>query len=219
MTSKHISKVITTPEGRVSFPNLFVPVAPENGQGKAKYSATILIEKTNPEIQKFLQEVGAEIQAAVEAEWPNAQKRPDIKALPKALKDGDTLKFEKGEKMGRLKKEQYPEMAGCWVLQTSGVKKPTVIDRSGNPILDESAIESGMVIRLMCHFYVCNTAQFCGVSCGLDHALLVRDDGVRFGGSAPAATEGFAAFLGGDTGVAAAPAAGVQQVGSESMFG
>ncbi len=210
--AKYYGKTLTTPEGRFSFPHLFTPVAPDNGQGKPKYSCTILIPKTDKEIGKFLQEAQAEIMEGVKAEWPNPDKRPDIQTLPKALKDGDTVIHQKDPLLkGKLKKlHGSPEIEGCWVVAASGTKKPTVLDRGGRIILDESEIEAGMIGRLMLHFYVCNTPQYCGISCGLEHALLVRDDGTRFGGGGAKAEDGFKQYLGG-------PEKGSPEVGTSDI--
>ena len=227
MAKKAPAVVMATPEGRLSFPQVFEPKKGEKPGDKEKFSATILLDKKDPRVQAWLGVAAAEIQRIVVEEWPSAQGRPDINTLPKALKDGDTLTYEKGAKRGQLKKLSYPEMAGCWVLQTSGIRKPQVLDKTtGQEIHAAAALESGMLVKLGCHFYVMNNQNYCGISCGLDSVLFVRDDGVRFASVGPAATETFK----NDIGVAdaiASPAVNVaqaqgpvvKQAAPESMFG
>ena len=210
MATVQKAKVFTTPEGRASFPCVFVAKAMQPGQ-EPKFSLTLLMPKNDAEVKKFLTEASVEIQRLVAERWPDPATRPQ--AFKQAVKDGDKAVFESGENTGRLKADKYPEMKGAWILSANGTRKPTVIDRSGNQILDESKVYAGCWVRAMVHFYAYSNVNV-GVGCSLDHVLFVRDD-ESFGGTGAKAEDGFAAFLG----QPAAPSAGVVAGDASAMFG
>ena len=206
---------MVTPEGRLSFPALFVPKGMPGG-GEAKFSATILIPKNGREAAEFLAKAKAAITAEVESRWPDKSKRPPALKMP--IRDGDKAVFESGENTGGLKKDKYPEYAGCWVLSSQTKRKPSVIDTAGAQVFEESKVFAGCWVRLMVHFFAYSNVNV-GVSCGLDNVLFVRED-AAFGAGAEPPLSAFAAFLDNNAGGKAAPAGPAAGVMSDTeIFG
>jgi len=201
-----------SPEGRLSFPALFEAKAPVPG-ADPKFSATVLIPKDGAGVAEFMQKVQAGIMAKVAEKWPNEATRP--KQLRIAIKDGDLVKFESGEMAGTLKKDKYPEMAGCWVIPASSKNKPGVVDAAGNPILVADQVKAGYWVRISFNVFAYSNVNV-GVSCGLQNVMLVRTDDPF--GQASRAEDDFSAFFNQTGGEA--PAAGeVQSAGGvDSMF-
>lgn len=179
-----------TPEGRLSFPALFEPKKLNPNQpGEPKYSATILLPKDSPEVQKWIAEVKEEFVAIIAEKWPDPKKRPAPEALKKALKDGDTAKFDTGEMSGTLKREKYPEMAGHYILAANSTRRPSVIDRKGAAITNPDLVYPGCWVKILVQFFAYSNVNV-GIGCSLGHVLFCRDD-TPLGGSGMTAEEGF----------------------------
>lgn len=106
---------------RLAFPNLFEPTTVA-GEGKPRYSATLLIPADHPQIA----EIEAAQNAVAQAKW--GQKAPAIvKGLAKqdklALHDGDT-------------KSKYDGFPGNFFVSAAAQENaaPTVIDRDRSPL-------------------------------------------------------------------------------------
>lgn len=181
--------------GRLSFAHLFTPQAP-NDQAEPKYSATILIPKTDTET---IARVQAAIQAAVtDAVDRRTFKQPIDPAHTKypPLRDGDSL-TDSGEARG-------PEFAGHYFIaaKASTKRKPFVVDGALQPIIDESEIYSGAYCNFAIQFYGYENSGNKGISASLIGVQKAKD-GERLGGPALEATDVFST-LGGQT----PPAAG-----------
>lgn len=177
---------LVTPPGRVSFPNLFVPVTMKGKDGKPsgdpKFSITLLLPKDDDAVKLWIAELRSKALAVVTEKWPNEDKRP--KQLKRFYKDGDTLTFDTGELSGQLKSEKYPEMAGHYVINASTKQRPHVVDASLNPILDEVDFYPGCWARISFNIYAYNNVNV-GVGAGLLNVQKVKD-GEPFGsGSRP----------------------------------
>lgn len=170
-TEKKILRV-TTPAGRLSFPTLFKARLSELS-GKEQYEATILIPKAGSDITNLV----AAVKAKMEEHWPNAATRPSLAENRGPIKDGDTWIGENGRK----KSDQYPEMAGCWVIRASSLNKPPVVNHALLPITDASEVYSGCWIRLgLTVFWYDNKRKGC--SFGLVTVQKLKDDS-KFGAS------------------------------------
>ena len=118
---------VSTPKGRLSFPNLLEPDFKYLSKTEKEYSAKILIEKT--------QDV-SKLQAAIEEA---AKELDDPEGFNSPLVDGDTTKSE------------YEN--GYWVLRASSkvTEKsypPKVVDHYKKDITDPSLVYSGCNARL-----------------------------------------------------------------------
>lgn len=164
---------VTTGEVRLSYVNLFQPRAAQQGQ-EPKYSVTILLPKSDTATK---QRIDAAIQAAYEKgvneKWSGA--RPPLKSV---IHDGDGVR-PSGEPFG-------PECEGHWVFTASSKQKPEVVDLQLNPIIDQSAVYSGVYGRVNINFYPYNNSGNRGVAAGLGPVQIVRD-GEPLGGRVTAA--------------------------------
>ncbi len=176
--------------GRMSFPALVNPKADQNGV--EKWSLTLLIPKDGSGVpgddignvgggmvkmttKEFMAGVKAAIDAAAAEKWPDANKRP--KKLRLAIHDGDTWEYsDDGVDAGKLKKDKYPEFAGCWcITATNGRNAPNVVDASGVAITDEKKIVSGHWARMSFNLFAYENKKV-GVSCGLLNVMVLRAD-------------------------------------------
>ncbi len=184
---------VTTGEVRLSYVHLFKPYAAMQGQ-EEKYSVTVLVPKTDTDTM-------ARIQAAVEAakqrgiadKW-NGQCPPIV---PVPVYDGDGARPSDGMPFG-------PECKGHYVFTASAKVDypPEVVDKMGNPIINQSEVYSGMYGRVNVSFYPYSFGGKKGIGCGLGPVQKLRD-GEPLGGSAPTAAQAFGA----PQPAAAAPAA------------
>lgn len=175
-----------TAYGRLSYPHLFTPRA-ANDQAEPKYSATLLIPKSDT---ATIQRVQAAIQAAVD----DGVQRGDFKQVidPAAtkyppLRDGD-LPNDNGETRG-------PEFAGHWFIaaKASTKRKPFVVDQSLQPIMQEADIYAGCYVNIALQFYSYKTSGNQGISAQLVGVQFAKD-GAPLGGEPLAAEDVFTAI-------------------------
>lgn len=172
---------VTTGKVRLSFVHLFKPYAFQPGQ-EEKYSCTVLVPKTDADTM-------ARINAAIEAakqkgisdKW-NGQCPP---ILPTPVHDGDGVRPSDGMAFG-------PECRGCWVFTANSKADfpPEIVDRMGNPIINQSEVYSGIYGRVNVTFFPYVFGGKKGIGCGLGPVQKL-EDGEPLGGSAPAAAQVF----------------------------
>lgn len=179
-----------------SYANILKPRAATPG-GDEKYSVTLGMPKTDAEsYNKLLACVEAAKQEGVATKWGGAMPKGQI---PMTIYDGD-------------REDANPEMAGCWEIRCSSVRKPGCIDLAGNEILDPMEVYSGCYVRAAINVYPYNFNGKKGISVGLNHIQKVAD-GEPLGGTGETALEAFgladgpAAAPWADGTTAAAPAA------------
>lgn len=174
---------VTTGKVRLSYAHLFKPYAAMQGQ-EEKYSVTVLVPKTDTDTM-------ARINAAIEAakqkgvtdKW-NGQCPP---VIPVPVYDGDGVRPSDGLPFG-------PECRGCFVFTASAKADypPEVVDRFGNPIINQSEVYSGIYGRVNVSFFPYAFGGKKGVGCGLGPVQKL-EDGEPLGGSAPTAAQAFGA--------------------------
>jgi hypothetical protein len=141
-----MSKMVVTPIGRASFPQLF-EAAQVNGEGPEKYNLTLIIEPDAP----GLKELEDQVADYIKVKFPK---------LPKDLKTPILI----GDDLDR------PEYAGKIVLRLScraDKHKPKVIDAMKNPITDPALFYSGCNCRATFTLYSWTYMGKSGVSIGL----------------------------------------------------
>lgn len=172
---------VTTGKVRFSFVHLFKPYAHTQGQ-EEKYSCTILVPKNDADT---MARINAAIEAAkakgVSEKWNGIQ--PPM--VPTPLHDGDGVKPSDGMPFG-------PECKGHWVFTASAKADypPEVVDKMGNPIINQSEIYSGIYGRVNVNFFPYAFGGKKGIGCGLGPVQKL-EDGESLGGSAPSATQVF----------------------------
>jgi len=155
---------VTTPEFRVSFPAVFEPVAFQGGQ--PKYSVTMLFPKgTNLDTLKAL------AKAAVQAKWPDPNKRP--KSLQHPFRDGDK------------DKPDLDGYAGHIFVKATSKMRPGVIDSSMSDIITPEDFYAGCYAKASITAYAYDTAGNRGVAFGLQNLMKTRD-GEPFSGRSSA---------------------------------
>lgn len=165
-------KVITGPDTRWSYANVWEPKA-ING-GTPKYSVSLIIPKSDTvTIQK--------IQAAIEAAYKegeaklkgNGRSVPALSVLKTPLRDGDAE---------RPDDEAY---ANAYFVNANSATAPGIVDADRQPILDRSEVYSGVYGRASINFYAFNSNGNKGIACGLNNLQKIRD-GEPLGGKSRA---------------------------------
>jgi hypothetical protein len=155
---------------RISYANLFNPRPSATPGAKPKYGVTILIPKsatmTKAKIDAAIAETRKEYLAKNgAAKWVNA--------CQTTLYDGDGTK-KSGEDFG-------PECAGHWVLSTSSIKAPIVVDQNKQPVMVPEFVYSGCYGLCIINFYAYDTSGNKGLACAID-GFMKTADGELLGG-------------------------------------
>jgi len=162
MTTK--ATTTTTGEVRLSYEHLTEPYSMDGDPTKAKYSVTLLIPKSDTATKA---RIDAAIQAAIQegqtSKWGGAKVLQP--AIP--IHDGDGIR-QNGEAFG-------PECAGHWVMTASSKQRQEIVDVNLNPILDPTAIYSGMYARVCINFFAYANSGKRGVGAGLGPVQKTRD--------------------------------------------
>ncbi len=159
---------------RLSYAHLTAPwVNPNQPNGKAKYSVTLLIPKTDTATVADLRaSFEAAAREAVNKKWGGV--RPPV--IPDIIHDGDGVRGD-GTPYG-------DECKGHYVLTASSEQKPQVVDISNiRTELAPQDIYSGMYARVTVNFFGFNTAGKKGVGCGLGNVLKVAEGEPLSGGA------------------------------------
>ena len=160
---------VVTGKVRLSYAHLTQPYKSQlaGEDDKAKYSATLLIPKTDRATKA---KIDAAIQAAGERALASGRikKGTPIDKLPTPIHDGDGYKADGYTEYG-------PECRGMWVLTASSEDRPKVVDLGLYPILDATEIYSGMWARVGLDFFGYSNRKV-GIGCGLGNIQKVGDD-------------------------------------------
>lgn len=171
---------VTTGEVRLSYVHLFKPYAFQAGQDE-KFSCTILLPKTDAATkQRIDAAIAAAKQKGANRSWNGVV--PPV--VPDPIRDGDGVKQD-GTPFG-------PECKGHWVFtaRSSADYPPEVVDRMGNPIINQTDVYSGCYARVNVEFYPYNFNGKKGIGCALGPVQKLRD-GEALGGAAPTAAQAF----------------------------
>jgi hypothetical protein len=169
-----MAKKIQLKNVRLSYANLFE--ARENQSGDLRYSTALIIPKDHPQIDDLhalVDEVGEE---KFGKKWASMRKKTD--PVHDADEDG--------------KADDDPVYEGTFYINTSSKRKPQVVDRQVQPILDDSEIWSGCYANVSIAVFAFEVPENKGVSFGLNNVQKVKE-GERLGG-APNADEEFEAI-------------------------
>ena len=163
---------ITTPEFRLSYPQVFEPKAFQGG--KPRYSLVMLFSKKTDifDLKKLALD-------AIEEKWPNKNTRP--KRLRSPFRDGDT---EKPDTDG---------YTGCIFVSASKLEergKVPVVDKALSPITDPSELYAGCYCKASVNAYAYEFAGNTGVAFGLRSVQKIKE-GEPFGVGKVDPTEDF----------------------------
>lgn len=162
---------VVTGEVRLSYAHLFTPVLPANAQPgqQAKYSVCLLIDKKDAATLKLVRDA---IQNALN---DGASKKFGGKVPKKwhdPLRDGDEEKDL----------DRNPEYAGCYFINANSLRKPGLIDRRGQEIIDPDELKSGDYAKVDINFFAYTNTGNSGVGCSINNVLKTRD-GEPLGGT------------------------------------
>ena len=168
-------KVITGPDTRWSYANVWEPKS-ING-GAPKYSVSLIIPKSDT---RTLSKIKAAIEAAYkegEAKLRgNGKSVPALSAIKTPLRDGD---------VERPDDEAY---RNSYFVNANSPSAPGIVDADCNPILTRSEVYSGVYGRASVTFYAFNSSGNKGIACGLNNLQKIRD-GEPLGGRASAESD------------------------------
>lgn len=175
--AKNFSVRVGTPKAvRLSYAHVLKPYAAAKDQ-EAKYSVQLMIPKTDKATKQALMDAARECFE----NNPAIFKGYDFEDLF-SLQDGDG-KSPKGKKYGS-------EMAGFWLRAASNKRKPKVIDKQRNEIMDEDEVYSGCWAKVGLTMYPYSVSGNVGIGCSLDLVMKTKDD-EPFGFSADPDSYGF----------------------------
>ena len=168
-------KVITGPETRWSFANVWEPKSIQGGT--PKYSVSLIVPKADI---KTVTKLKAAIEAAYregEAKLKgNGKTVPPLAAIKNPLRDGD------------IERPDDPAYANAYFINANATAAPGIVDADRNPILTRSEVYSGVYGRASISFYAFNSNGNKGIACGLNNLQKVRD-GEPLGGKTNAESD------------------------------
>ena len=168
-------KVITGPDTRWSYANVWEPKS-ING-GTPKYSVSLIIPKSDT---KTVAKIKAAIQAAYEEGAAklkgNGKSIPALAAIKNPLRDGD------------IERPDDPAYAGAYFINANSATAPGIVDADCNPVLTRSEVYSGVYGRASISLYAFNSNGNKGIACGLNNLQLIRA-GEPLGGKASAESD------------------------------
>jgi hypothetical protein len=176
-TNQPIGRILLK-DARLAFPNLFEPTT-VNGEGKPRYSATLIIPADHPQ----LEEIKKKIDAVAKEKW--REKAPALlsglyKTGKVALHDGD-------------EKAQYDGFPGNMFITAAAQENaaPTVIDRDRTPLSQRSGRPyAGCFVNASLELWVQDNAYGKRVNCTLRGVQFYRD-GDSFSAGRPAESDEF----------------------------
>ena len=156
------TKVITGPETRWSYANVWEPKAIDGGT--PKYSISLIIPKSDTKTVE-------KIQAAIRAAYEEGASRlkgtgktvPQLSVLKTPLRDGD---------LERPDDESY---ANSYFVNANSATAPGIVDADRQPIIDHNEVYSGVYGRASINFYAFNSNGNKGIACGLNNLQKIRD--------------------------------------------
>lgn len=168
-----VTTKVKTGKVRFSYVHVFEPTA-INESSEKKYNISILIDKTD---EKTLERISKGVDAAIELGKDKLSKNGKLVAnLKMPLRDGDE------------ERPDDPAYEGKFFVNASTTRRPGIVDKDLNDIVDKDEFYSGCYGRATLNFYAFNAEGNRGVACGLQN-LQKLEDGENLTGSTNAATD------------------------------
>ncbi len=171
----NLTKVITGPNTRWSYANVWDPKS-ING-GAPKYSVSLIIPKSDT---ATIEKINAAIQAAYEEGESklkgNGKTVPPLAAIKTPLRDGD------------VERPDDAAYADSYFINANSASAPGIVDANRQPIIDRSEVYSGVYGRASINLYAFNSNGNKGIACGLNNLQKIKD-GEPLGGKASAESD------------------------------
>ena len=165
---ENLTTKVVTGKVRFCYANVFEPVAMNEGDAP-KYSICILIPK---EDTKTLNAINKAIEASkIAGKAKIADKNGKIPSTIKnPLRDGDE------------ERSDDPAFEGMMFINANSTRKPAIVDKALNPIMEREEFYSGCYGRASINFYAFNV-QSKGIAAGLQNLQKLEDGEMLAGGS------------------------------------
>lgn len=164
------STKVVTGKVRFCYVNVFEPTAMNEGD-TPKYNVCILIPKSDT---KTLDKITKAIEAAKQAGKAKLANKngqlPADAALKLPLRDGD------------VERPDDPAFSNCYFINANSNRKPSIVDRGLNPIMEKEEFYSGCYGRASINFYAFNVSSK-GIAAGLNNLQKLEDGEMLAGGS------------------------------------
>lgn len=168
MSNQVNSTKVVTGKVRFCYANVFEPTAMNEGD-TPKYNICILIPKSDT---ATIDKINKAIEAAKEVGKAKlADKTGRIPAnLKLPLRDGDE------------ERQDDPAFENHYFINANSLRKPSIVDRSLNPIMSRDEFYSGCYGRASINFYAFNVSSK-GIAAGLNNLQKLEDGEMLAGGS------------------------------------
>lgn len=168
MSNQVNSTKVVTGKVRFCYVNVFEPTAMNEGD-TPKYNICILIKKDDKAtIDKINKAIEAAKQAGKAKLADKNGKIPSNLKLP--LRDGDDERADD------------PAFENCYFINANSNRKPSIVDRDLNPIMEKEEFYSGCYGRASINFYAFNVSSK-GIAAGLNNLQKLEDGEMLAGGS------------------------------------
>lgn len=169
MSNQVNSTKVVTGKVRFCYVNVFEPTAMNEGD-TPKYNICVLIPKSDT---ATIDKIKKAIEAAKEAGKAKlADKNGRIPAnLKLPLRDGDE------------ERPDDPAFEDHYFINANSMRRPSIVDRSLNPIMSRDEFYSGCYGRASINFYAFNVSSK-GIAAGLNNLQKLEDGEMLAGGSA-----------------------------------
>jgi hypothetical protein len=168
---------VTSGKGLFSYANVFKPTAMDD-KTEPKYNTQFIWKKSDKATTKKFE---AAIKAAKD------------KFIKEKLGGKEPKKFDLPIRDGDEEKEGIEEYEGCWFISAKSYRKPKVVDRQFDMIVDPEDFYSGCYGAIVLNFYGYDVGANKGVAAGLE-SIMKLADGEPLGGGGGNVREDFAAF-------------------------
>ncbi len=156
------TKIVTGPNTRWSYANIWEPKAIEGGI--PKYSVSLIIPKSDTEIiAKIKKAIGVAYEEGEARLKGNSKTVPPLSTIKTPLRDGDT------------ERPDDPAYENAYFINANSTTAPGVVDADRQEILTRGEVYSGVYGRASINFYAFNTNGNKGIACGLNNLQKLRD--------------------------------------------
>jgi len=165
------STKVVTGKVRFCFCHVFEPSAMEGQpEESAKYSVCVIIPKDD---EKTI----AKIKSAIEA----AKTVGKAKLADKNGKIPSTIKLPLRD--GDEERSDDPAFENSYFLNATSNRKPTIVDKNLDPIMDQNEFYSGCYGRISLNLFAFNASGNKGIAAGLQNLQKLEDGEMLAGGS------------------------------------
>jgi hypothetical protein len=186
-------------EGQIACPGGMDPAMFEKLKADYAKDPTLCVQ-----LRRLLSQAAKEKWGEDRAKWPGVLRSIDLSTYVSPsgkdgwpIRDGNTVAWD--------------GFAGHFFARAgaNADRKPGVVDAMRNHITEPSKVYGGLIARAQINAWAYDNAGNKGVSFGLNHLQIIKDDGTRFGGAAGPVEEAFGAWDDGTMDPNAKPAEGV----------